>query len=91
VIRSVARPTPSDRTTERPTTDFRAPELLGVGIDEGTAVILQGTTMEVLGRSAVMIVDARAADVARATPGQPVAGRSVKLTILRDGMSASLR
>jgi cyanophycinase len=67
------------------------PRLVGVGIDEATAAILQGSTIHCLGRSAVMIVDARAADVAAATSGQPVAARNVKLTILRDGMSMSLR
>jgi cyanophycinase len=67
------------------------PALVGVGIDEGTAAILVGTTISVVGRSAVMIVDARSADIAKAAPGESVAGRNVKVTILRDGMSVSLR
>ncbi len=67
------------------------PTLVGVGVDEATAAILVGSTVSVVGRSAVMIVDARHADVAKATPGEPVAGRNVKVTILRNGMSASLR
>ncbi|HUW93880.1 MAG TPA: cyanophycinase [Bacteroidales bacterium] len=33
------------------------PELLGIGIDENTAVIVQGDTMEVLGASYVLIYD----------------------------------
>jgi cyanophycinase len=67
------------------------PALVGVGIDEATAAIVQGSTITVLGRSAVMIVDARKADVSPAASNQPVAARNVRLTILRDGMSASLR
>ena len=67
------------------------PALVGVGIDEATAAIVQGSTITVLGRSAVMIVDARKADVSSAASNQPVAARNVRLTILRDGMSASLR
>jgi cyanophycinase len=67
------------------------PSLVGVGIDEGTAAIVEGSSIAVLGRSAVMIVDARHADVASATTGQPVAGGPISVTILRDGMSASLR
>jgi hypothetical protein len=38
-----------------------------------------------------MIVDARAAEIEKAAPGEPVAGRNVKVTILRNGMSVSLR
>jgi cyanophycinase len=67
------------------------PMLVGVGVDEATAAILVGSTISVVGRSAVMIVDARSADIAKAAPGQPVAGRNVKVTILRDGMSVLLR
>jgi cyanophycinase len=33
------------------------PELLGVGLDEGTAMIVQGDTFEVLGRSYVLVYD----------------------------------
>jgi cyanophycinase len=67
------------------------PTLVGVGIDEGTAAILVGSTINVVGRSAVMIVDARSAEITKAAPGEPVAGRGVKVTILRNGMSVSLR
>jgi cyanophycinase len=67
------------------------PALVGVGIDEATAAILQGSTITVMGKSAVVILDARGADVAKSAPGQPVAARNVKLTILRDGMALSLR
>jgi cyanophycinase len=67
------------------------PTLVGIGIDEGTAAILVGSTISVVGRSAVMILDARSAEIAKAAPNVPVAGRNVKVTILRDGMSVSFR
>lgn len=38
----------------------RLPWLIGVGIDEGTAAIVRGGDLEVVGRSKVAIVDARA-------------------------------
>jgi cyanophycinase len=34
------------------------PELLGIGIDEDTAIVVQGDTFEVIGRSYVGIYDA---------------------------------
>jgi cyanophycinase len=33
------------------------PELLGIGLDEGTAIVVQGDRAEVIGRSAVAIYD----------------------------------
>jgi cyanophycinase len=33
------------------------PELLGIGIDEGTAALVQGNTMTVIGRSVILITD----------------------------------
>ncbi|GAB5554038.1 MAG: cyanophycinase [Saprospiraceae bacterium] len=35
----------------------KKPELLGVGLDEGTAMIVQGNTFEVMGRSYVLVYD----------------------------------
>lgn len=40
------------------------PELLGIGIDENTAIIVQGDIFEVLGRSYVAVYDAQAAAAA---------------------------
>jgi cyanophycinase len=67
------------------------PTLVGVGIDEATAVIFRGTEMEVVGKSAVVVVDARRAKVSPATPGELVAGTGVTLSVLRQGMTYSLR
>lgn len=38
------------------------PELLGIGIDEGTAVVVRGDRMEVVGRSRVAVYDGRRSD-----------------------------
>jgi cyanophycinase len=67
------------------------PTLVGVGIDEATAVIFKGTELEVVGKSAVVIVDARRAKVESSIPGELVAGTNVALSVLRHGMSYSLR
>jgi cyanophycinase len=40
------------------------PDLLGIGIDEGTAIVVHGDRFEVVGRSKVFIHDARAAAAA---------------------------
>ena len=66
-------------------------ELVGVGIDESTAVIVRGASFEVVGKSAVVVIDPRGATVEKAGPEQPVAGRGLKLSVLRAGMSYSLR
>jgi cyanophycinase len=42
------------------------PQLIGLGIDEGTAAIVRGTALEVLGDSKLAIFDARAAGTAPA-------------------------
>ena len=46
------------------------PTLIGVGVDEGTAVFLIGARLDVAGRSAVVVVDARNANVEKLAPGQ---------------------
>ena len=52
------------------------PSLVGVGIDEGTAVV---------------VIDARGAAVDKAAPGALVSGRGVKLAVLHAGQSYSLK
>jgi len=64
------------------------PSLVGVGIDESTAVIVRGTRIEALGKSAVIVIDARHASVAsKDTVG---AGTSLALHVLRSGMALDL-
>ena len=67
------------------------PTLVGVGIDEATAVIFRGTELEVVGKSAVVVVDARRAKVEPSTSGELVAGTNLTLSVLRQGMTYSLR
>jgi cyanophycinase len=66
------------------------PALVGVGIDEGTAVIVQGPSFEVVGKSSVVVVDARAAQVDRTAAGGLHSGRDLKLTVLHAGQKYSL-
>jgi cyanophycinase len=67
------------------------PDMLGVGIDESTAVILRGNKIEAVGRSAVVIFDARDAKVSKPAPGGVVAGTNVKLSVLREGMTYDVK
>jgi cyanophycinase len=61
------------------------PRLIGVGIDEATAAILRNGRIEVVGRSAVVVFDARHARVEPPAAG-PVAATGVALSVLREGM-----
>jgi cyanophycinase len=62
------------------------PSLIGVGIDEGTAAILRDGHVEVVGRSAVVIFDPRAAKVEKTAAGAVVAGTGIRTAVLREGM-----
>lgn len=67
------------------------PGLIGVGIDEATAAIFHGDRIEVIGRSAVIIFDAREARVEATPPGGIVAGKNIRTAILREGMTYEIR
>jgi cyanophycinase len=67
------------------------PDLLGVGIDEGPAVVVTGDRFEAIGRSNVVVIDARHASVPGSVKGSVSAGSDLKLSVLRDGMSFSLK
>jgi cyanophycinase-like exopeptidase len=64
---------------------------VGVGIDEGTAVVVRGARLEVVGVSSALIVDARGASVPGAAPGAVHAGTGLALHVLRAGMTFDLR
>jgi cyanophycinase len=66
------------------------PSLVGVGIDESTAVIVRGTRIEVLGTSAAIVFDARRAHVEPATAGGVAAATGVTVHVLRSGMTWDL-
>jgi cyanophycinase len=67
------------------------PGLVGVGIDERTAVVVApGGELEVVGEGAVMLVDAREAEIWDTEEGEPHAARGLRVNVLRDGMVATL-
>lgn len=66
------------------------PKMIGVGIDEATAAILHDGRLEVVGRSAVVVFDARRASVQPSEPGEPVSATGVMASVLREGMTLSL-
>ena len=66
------------------------PDLVGVGIDEKTAVLVHRGSFEVLGESSVVVVDARSAALAPREEGKPLAGTGVALHVLRAGMRFDL-
>ena len=63
------------------------PEKIGVGIDEGTAVVVSAGRWEVLGASSVLILDARHAISADHPAKAPHSARDVRLHVLRAGQS----
>jgi cyanophycinase len=65
--------------------------LVGVGIDESTAVIVRGTVLEVIGKSAVIVFDARRASVQPAAAGAVIAATGVTMHVLRAGMKLDLQ
>ncbi|HEV3260783.1 MAG TPA: hypothetical protein VG013_28270 [Gemmataceae bacterium] len=66
------------------------PDKLGAGIDESTAVVVQGREFEVVGRSNVMVIDARKASEAATKDGGPAEADDVALYVLRAGMKFDL-
>lgn len=65
------------------------PRLLGIGIDEDTAIIVHGTaSFEVLGSGAVYLVDAREltyTNISEASLGQTLSVFDIKLHVLSEG------
>lgn len=69
------------------------PGLLGVGVDENTAAILEKDTLYVVGENAVTIVDGQgiqATDVAEITGRKPIAVSGILLHILTHGCQFDL-
>ena len=67
------------------------PAKVGVGIDESTAVIVRGAAFDVIGKSSVVVVDARHAEVDKAPAGQLVSGRGIAVAVLHAGQHYDLR
>jgi len=67
------------------------PELVGIGIDETTAIFVTGTSFEVLGKNTVLVIDARKALVDKATAGQLATGRNLTMSVLKAGMTYRIK
>jgi cyanophycinase len=67
------------------------PTLVGVGIDEATAVVVHDGAFEVMGKSSVVVIDPRGARIDGASAAQPASGTGLKLSVLRSGESYSLK
>jgi cyanophycinase len=59
------------------------PDLVGIGIDEKTAILVRGSHFDVLGESGVLVLDAREAEKGE----RP---KTARLSFLREGMSYEL-
>src|SRR6185295_17336884 len=66
------------------------PDLVGIGIDEKTAIVVSGSSFEVVGDSNVLVVDARAARVENRADKTPPGAADMKLSVLRAGMKLDL-
>lgn len=61
------------------------PDLVGIGIDEKTSVIVSGDSFEVLGESSVLVVDARTATKRESKAGDLLSASDLRLHVLRNG------
>jgi cyanophycinase len=66
------------------------PELLGVGIDESTGILVSGKQFEVFGKGNVLVIDARKARREKTAAGEPAAGGNLTLHVLKAGMKYQL-
>jgi len=66
------------------------PELVGIGIDEKTAIVVRGTRLEVLGESGVLVLDARDSSSRGSEAVGRTAAGSTRLVLLREGMTFDL-
>jgi len=63
------------------------PDLVGIGIDEATALFVTDRRFEVLGKSSVVVIDARRATVDKTPADQLATGRNLKLSVLKEGQT----
>lgn len=66
------------------------PDRIGVGIDEATAAVLRDGRIEVVGRSAVTVFDARKATVHKASD-TALGATGIVTSVLREGMTLSIK
>jgi len=67
------------------------PTYVGLGIDEGTGVVVTGTSLRVVGDGNVVVIDARNARVTASRPGDASAATGVEMQVLAEGMTFELR
>jgi len=63
------------------------PQFVGVGIDENTGVVFDGSTIRVVGDGNVVVIDARRATVNPSRPGDASAATGVEMQVLAGGMT----
>jgi cyanophycinase len=66
------------------------PQCVGIGIYEGTAVVLHGPLCEVFGKSSAIIIDARKARKIPSNGGEPEAAANLTLHVLKAGVRFDL-
>jgi cyanophycinase len=66
------------------------PTLVGVGIDEGTGVVVEAGVLRVVGEGSVVVLDARRAKVNASRPGDAASATGVEVQILAGGMTYDL-
>jgi cyanophycinase len=66
------------------------PDLLGIGIDESTAILVAGDVFEVLGENTVMVFDASAATGIDTDADGDLAGHGLTMHLLRSGQRYDL-
>jgi cyanophycinase len=66
------------------------PQFVGVGIDEATGVVFDGTSIRVVGEGNVVVIDARRATISPSRPGDASAATGVEMQVLAGGMSYEL-
>jgi cyanophycinase len=74
-----------DRLARLMTAVIDHPTLIGVGVSEGTAALVDGETIAVMGRSHVLLYDARGATVNAADKGAHQSAQGIVLHVLRPG------
>jgi cyanophycinase len=61
------------------------PSLLGVALDEGTAILTGSRSFEVIGNGAAIVVDARHAQVRAVREGEQHSAAGIRMSVLRAG------
>ena len=61
------------------------PNHLGVGIGEATAIIVRGKNFTVMGENSVIVIDPRAAKLAKPEKGKLQSAVGLKLNVLKPG------